>query len=317
MKNTKIILVLCLGLNSISGYISGQTSNSSTESKENKEESFSFGNISPVILSNGKVEATNTASLTSYWLTSNFGNVILDRYRITRFENNININYGISTTKRWDIGGQLKYSRLRLDEQARNSPLKVFEKDDGASTSFTGLSMAGLRLRAQPFAGIPALTLQATVNFPILKPSSERTNLNADRILTDLVSTYFKDLSSDLYIFLQARYILQIANQDNKITSHFPGMSAYVVKSFLDQRLFVFPGLAYIGSYAQYHSGGRLNNQAQFVMAGVGAQFQFSQNLGLFLFTQKPLIYTSKNVIYSDIIKSSYTDFSLGVRVLL
>jgi len=281
------------------------------------EERFSFGNISPVILPKDGLEVTATGNLTSYWVTSQFGKVVLDRYRISRSENYLNLNYGFSESGRWDLGVQVRYSRLRLDENARNSPFKVFGSPDATGIGYQSISTVGLRVRALPFENIPEFTLQGAVHFPVAKDMETRSFLGADRIQPELTATYFKNLSPDFYLYLQGRYLLQIANEDHDQTTHFPGLSAFLVKSFLDQKLYVFPGLSWLGAYEQNYQGGRLVSEAQFVMVSLGAQVQPLSYLGVFLNAQRPLYYKSGLSFYSDLVKSSYSDWSLGLRFIL
>lgn len=291
----------------------------SSENKktEEKEQKFSFGNISPVILAQNRMEATALSDLTSYWVLNKYGNNLLDRYRISRSENYINASYGFSKNRRWDLGAQLRYSRLRIDETARNSPFKVFAGTDSSGTSYTGLSGVGLRLRTQPFESIPELTIQGSVNFPLIKNIETKSFLSADRIQTDLVTTFYKSIDDSWYLYLQGRYILQLANKDNNKTSHFPGISAYMVKSMFDHKAFLFPGISYIGSYQQNYKGGRLIRQAQFIMVSIGLQVQPSNQFSIFINGQRPFYHKSSASFYSDLVRNSYSDWAIGVRFVL
>lgn len=313
MKNKLLLTCTIIGLASLLSF--SQTTENKKE--ESKEEKFAFGNISPVILAKDGIEASAITNLTSYWVTSKYGSTILDRYRISRSENYANISYGFSESRRWDLGAQIRYSKILIDENARNSPFNVFSKPDSSSTAYSGISTLGIRLRLSPFINIPELTFQASINFPMAREQETRSFLGADRVQTDLVSTYYKAITDDIYIYLQGRYILQIANSENSKSSHFPGISTYLVKSLFDQRLFLFPGLTYLGSFQQNYKGGRLTNQAQFLMAGIGLQFQPIEKVSIFLNGQKPLYHKSSASFYSDLVRNSYSDWSLGLRILM
>ncbi len=313
MKNTFLFICLILVFN----WHNALCQTSEVKKEESREEKFAFGNISPVILAKDGIEASAISNLTSYWVTSKYGNKILDRYRISRSENYTNISYGFSKSRRWDLGAQVRYSKMLIDENARNSPFKVYSKPDSNGTAFNGLSSLGIRLRAAPFANIPELTFQASINFPMARDQETRSFLGADRVQTDFVSTYYKAISDYTYIYLQGRYIFQIANNENGKTGHFPGISTYLVKSLFDQKLFLFPGLSYLGSFQQNYKGGRLTNQAQFLMGGIGLQFQPIEILSIFLNGQKPLYHKSSASFYSDLVRNSYSDWSLGVRLVL
>ena len=162
----KYLLVWCSLWGSV--HVFGQSASDPKNANEN-ESSFSFGNISPVILSKGGIEASTTNDLSSYWVVTKYGTKIIDRYRISRFESNLNLQYGIDENKRWDIGAQLKYARIRLDENSRNSPFKVFSTPDVSSSSYQGISAAGLRIRTTPFKNNQSFTLQGRVLFLSLK----------------------------------------------------------------------------------------------------------------------------------------------------
>jgi len=315
MKNKLLFISLILIFSRQA--IHGQDKKNDVKKDEPKEEKFAFGNISPVILAKDGIEASAITNLTSYWVTSKFGNKILDRYRISRSENYANISYGFSASRRWDLGAQIRYSKMLIDENARHSPFNVFSAPDSNVTAFNGISSMGIRLRVSPFSTLPELTFQASINFPTARNLNTRSYLGADRVQTDLVSTYYKNVSDNTYIYLQGRYILQIANDDNGKTSHFPGISTYLVQSLINQKLFLFPGLTYLGSFQQNYKGGRLVNQSQFLMAGLGMQFQPIEKMSIFLNGQKPLYYKSSASFYSDLVRNSYSDWSLGLRVVL
>ena len=310
-------LLVCFSLCS-TVQVFGQNASEPKNANED-ETSFSFGNISPVILAKGGIEVSTTSDLSSYWIVTKYGTKIIDRYRISRFESNLNLQYGIAENKRWDIGAQLKYARIRLDENSRNSPFKIFSAPDVSSSSYQGISAAGLRIRTTPFKNNQSLTVQGSVFVPIIKDKPTRAALSADRIQTDLTGTYFIPLNqnNDIYFYLQGRYTLLIANKENGKTNHFPGISALIVKSFLNRKLFVFPGLSYTGSYQQNVSGGRLNKQGDFLFASIGAQVQIASALSIFINTQRPWIYRSGVNVYSDLVKNSYSDWALGLRVVL
>lgn len=292
---------------------------SSTKPAEEEEQKFSFGNISPVILKKDGIEVSTTHDLSSYWITSKFGSRILDRYRVSRFDGNLNVQYGFAHNKRWDLGAQVKYGRVRLDENSRSSPFKVFSAADATSQIYSGVSAVGLRIRTAPFENNTAFTLQGSILFPIAKDELTRTALSMDRIQTDLVGTYFKSLvdNQSLYLYLQGRYLLQLANKENDRTTHFPGLSVLLVKSLFDQTVFLFPGLSYLSAFQQNYAGGRWSQQSQFLMMSIGAQVQPVTNLSVFINAQRPMIYSAKNNIYSDLVKNSYSDWAVGVRLVL
>ena len=52
-------------------------------------------------------------------------------------------------------------------------------------------------------------------------------------------------------------------------------------------------------------------------MMSIGAQVQPVTNLSVFINAQRPMIYSAKNNIYSDLVKNSYSDWAVGVRLVL
>jgi hypothetical protein len=286
-------------------------------SEKEEEPPFVFGNVSPVILAPGKIEASNLAVLSSYWLTNQFGNRILDRYRVSRFDDFINLSYGVSADSRWDIGLQLRYARLRLDQNARSSPFKVFGSDETTGFNTSGLASVGLRIRAQPIAAWKGFTIQNTLSYPLLKKNEEKSILQADRWQNDLILTQLAALSPSSFLFFQGRYTLQLANETNPLTNHFPGIAVFYIQALLDRKLFVYPGLNAVGSYTQYTRGGRWSNTGQFLFAGIGLQYQLADQLAVFSYAQVPWYYHSGNELFTRLIRNSYSDFSLGIRLVL
>ena len=163
-------MLACIGL--LSSYIATcqeKTNKTDNTKKQKDDPSFSFGNISPVILGQGGIEVSTVHDLSSYWVTSKYGSRIIDRYRISRFDSNLNLQLGLDDSQRWDIGVALKYGRIRLDENSRNSPFKVFSAPDAFSSLNQGISAAGIRVRTTPFKNNQAFTLQGSFFVPLLK----------------------------------------------------------------------------------------------------------------------------------------------------
>ena len=147
------------------------------------------------------MEATALSDLPLYWVLNKYGNNLLDRYRISRSENYINANMD-SQNRRWDLGVQLRYSRLRIDDRMK------FTFQSICWYRFIGYflyrtvrcwtrSCAPSHLNRFP-------NLQSRFcQFPLIKNIETKSFLLPIRIQTDLVTTFYKSIDDSWYLYLQ------------------------------------------------------------------------------------------------------------------
>lgn len=294
------------------------------QAQQTKEEPTFFTGLSPVILERNAVEINILNNLNSYWIESkqfrpdNPTGFFVDRKRFTRAEHLLRASYGFSKNKTWDLGVELKYSQVRLDEGARSSPFRVFGNETVDGISYRGLTAIGLRVRTMPFKNIPELTLQGTVNFPQNKRSStetERAQLESQSTQAGLTATYYLQLGENIYFFFQADWATRFSNDENKRTKHFPSLNSTVVIKTWNEQWFIFTGLNY-GMSLQKFSDGGLCRLSQALFGSGGLFFQPTPQFSIVLSAQLPIMFES-NLRSVRLVRESYSGFSLGVRSLL
>ena len=294
------------------------------QAQQTKEEPTFFTGLSPVILERNAVEINILNSLNSYWIESkqfrpdNLTGFFVDRKRFTRAEHLLRISYGFSKNKNWDLGVELKYNHVRLDEGARSSPLRVFGNETVDGTSYRGLTAIGLRVRTMPFKNIPELTVQGTVHFPQNKRSSteiERVQLESQSTQAGLTATYYLQSGENIYYFFQADWATRFTNDENKRRKHLPALSSTVVIKAWEDQLFVFAGLNYGMSLQEFSQGG-LYRLSQALFGSGGLFFQPTPQFSIVASAQLPLMFES-NLRSVKLVRESFSGFSLGIRSLL
>ena len=278
--------------------------------------SLFLGSLSPVVLDKDHVEVNNFNALTSFWLAVQEtppdlnGAAITNRYRTTFFTSLVRVSYGFSYSKRWDLGAEFRFTRQRLDDDANNSPLNVFGSDSPSSRTYSGLSMAGARVRYMPFRSVPELTLQGAVTFPVAKQEMKEA-LKLDRTEFDFGATYYKNLNPSMYYFLQSNWLMRFAKAEDERTTHLWTASAFLVKSLFYHRVYVYPGLTYAGLFQNFSNSGfsQVNYQ---VLGGLGLQYQPFRIFSVSIYGQIPFILESGSAT-TEWVRESYSSWTLGM----
>ena len=284
----------------------------------NKDKNYSFQPVvSAEVLEKDAIDISIINSLNSFWLAYREFNDgftasrISDRARYTTLDHLIRVSYGFDQNGRWDLGAELRYTHLRLDNAARNSPFKVLGNDETTGTSYHGLSYLGLRARVMPFADVAGLTLQATAAFPTAKSAEQRRNLNAQRPQASLGATYLGSFSERTKYFLQTEWRTFISNDELGSTHHLPSLSGFLIFDAYDSKLFVFPGLSYAMTL-----NNSLNQTNEQLYGSLGIQIQSSYNLAFSLNAQTPFLFESGSA-FTEWVSESYSGVSLGIRIIL
>lgn len=285
-----------------------------------EEETDFFIGISPVILPKEGVEINFVNNLTSFWLAIHNRDDFLrgfrnpNRIRLTSFDHLLQVYYGFNSSNRWDLGAQVRYTYLRLDNNAQNSPFKVFgEKMDSEITqnfdayNDRGITMAGLRFRFVPFEAVSNLTLQATFDFPV--SNGQLRNLSGiNRPEIGLFGTYYIGMGDQVATFLQGEWRIMLPNEDVPRLNYFASVNGYLIFDIIPEILYVFPGLSYANTVTR--SFGRTNTQ---LMGSLGLQLRPGQVVSFFVNTQIPFIFESGNPL-SEWVRESYSGATIGVR---
>lgn len=280
-----------------------------------------YTGISPVILAKDGIEINFLNSMASFWLAVNEYNPtsgstrIGNRYRFTRFQQLLRVNYGFSNSGRWDLGAELQYTHSRLDDEARSSPFRVLGGDTPGGTSHRGLSMVGLRLRMMPFDNLPELTLQGMAHFPINRNEETRAQLGAQRTQIGLLGTFYQQLNTRTFYFLQGDWRTQLANEELDKTTHIPSLSGFLVVNVGEEMWYLFPGITY-SPVLQKTGSGRFVRVNQQLLGSLGGLFQPSEAFGIMLNWQIPFILESGSSS-TEWVRESFTSFTLGFRVVL
>lgn len=289
------------------------------QSSEKNNANFYTG-ISPVILAKDGVEVNFLNSMTSFWLASKEyfpstnSSRIANRYRLTRFQQLLRVNYGFSQSGRWDLGAELHYTHSRLDDNARSSPLSVLEGDSDTGKSYRGISTLGVRVRMALFDGLPELTLQGMAYFPMNKDEELRAQLGSQRTQVGLLATFFQQLNPSVFYFLQADWRTFLANNELNKTTHAPSISGFLVFQAAET-WYLFPGMTYAPTL-QTLSNGSLRKVNQQLLGSIGALYQPNDAFGIMLNYQAPFILESGSPS-TEWVRESYTALTLGFRVQL
>jgi len=285
-----------------------------------KDEAKFYTGISPFILPKDGIEVNFLNSMTSFWLAVNEYNPssnstrIANRYRFTRFQQLLRVNYGFSSSGRWDLGAEFQYTHSRLDDEARSSPFRVLGGDTPSGATFRGLSMAGVRLRVMPFEHLPELTVQGMAHFPINRNKETSAQLGANRTQLGLLATFYQQLNARTFYFLQGDWRTQLASNELDRTTHTPSLSGFLVFE-AGEMWYVFPGLTYSPTLQKVGNGSfvRVNQQ---LLGSIGGLFQPSDAFGVMLNWQIPFILESGSQSV-DWVRESFSSVTLGVRVVL
>ena len=280
-----------------------------------------FIGISPVILPKEGIEVNFVNSLTSFWVATHNTQDFLsgirnpNRIRFTFFDQLLQVYYGFDSNNRWDLGAQIRYTHLRLDNDAQSSPFKVLgEKElSDFGENFTayndrGITMAGLRFRVAPFENISNLTLQGVLDFPIAKEGQLRDLSAINRPELGLIATYYIAMGDQLATFLQGEWRFQFSSEDSKRLNYLASTSGYLIFDIVPEVLYIFPGLSYSNTLTK--SLGRTNYQ---LLGSLGLQLRPGQVFSIFANVQVPFIFESGNPL-SEWVRESYSGLTLGVR---
>ena len=306
-------LLLCLGALLVVCFSYSLSAQNPFEGGSDDESTFFIG-VSPVVLQKESIEVNFINSLSSFWLAFREyvpalnGSRIANRSRFTRLDHSLQVNYGFNNAGRWDLGAELRYAHVRLDDAARNSPLKVLGSDTETGNSYHGLGTLGLRFRAMPFESLPELTAQASLHFPIAKDEDIREKLAMDRTELSLLGTFYQPLNTNTYYFLQGEWRTRFSNSENGQTAHALSGGAHLIFDVYDQRIYLFPGITVASTLSSKFN--QLNHQ---LFGSIGVQYRPADSFSLFINILRPFIFDSGS-LFTEWVRESYTGFSLGAR---
>ena len=275
--------------------------------------------VASTILDKESIEVQWNNTLSSFWFTTyqfNYDNFrrVSNQSRVSQFNQTLRIQYGFSNSNRWDLGLEIHYNWFRNDDFARSSPFRVFsQKNTDTGVSYNGLSGLGIRARYQPLESDPKLILQGRYSFPVGNHESlEKRLLNADLNQFEIGGTYYNAWNTSTYYFVQGTANFQFSPvRSNQIL----GAGFYLVKSLLNDLIYLYPGINYTFASQNQRNGG-FSSKSHYVFAALGGQYTFRSNFIGYAIWQIPLL-VDNGSIYSEIVRSSFTNVSLGLRFIL
>jgi hypothetical protein len=189
----------------------------------------------------------------------------------------------------------------------------VYQADTGGDFfRYAGLSVLGMRLRANPFATLPELTLQSALLLPAASDRELRGALGRDRTQWLSQANFYQQLRPWLFVFLQLDAAIQFRNAEHRQTTYAFPASLYAVAECIPGKLYLFPGLNYSANYEPRYKGAWRQNSRLFALS-LGAQWIFSPQVMFNVQLQRPLLSDIESLVF-DIDNDSYALLNFGLR---
>lgn len=292
-----------------------------------EEEALFIGGLSTTVLTQGNVEVNFYSSLFSNQITLHESALaessVRDRFRLTDFTTNVDVYLGVTQKGRFDLGARFKYARRRVDNNARISPLEVFNAGNsegafGRDQTFSGLREVGLRFRLIPIESLPELTITGGYAFsPRNGEKEDVRSLGADRDLIDLNISYIATLNNNAYYY----FIVSGTAAPNSFISiseewlYNTNFSFLVVQLFANRKIALYPGISYnIGYKPPFRGKKSLIKTNDQVLATLGLQFQSSDDFSINISTALPLLLETTNKLFQPV-RGSFSFVSIGGRM--
>jgi hypothetical protein len=327
LKPLFLFTILCIALNPLFS----QKFKYSIPGLDTLEQNFIVSGAASSVLRNGEGEIIVNSSLVSYWLAfhqNGNNSPVLDRLRNTVFNTDISGYYGISQNGKWDIGLQLGYARTRLDNSAKSSMFKVFDKrptideeiDAPFGTqikldeSFGGVANIGIRFRYKPFNYVPGLLLTGGYSAATIKDQNEQVQLGADRDFIDLGLSYYKGLTNNVFYFFSSSLRSYIPSKVTDQSFFLSSFNFFLIQRTNNQKLTVYPGLSYTLAFKpSIYDSRPFVRTTEFLFAYVGIQYAIDRKFSVFTTMGFPLFVEVINP-QQEIVRDSYSIFALGLR---
>jgi hypothetical protein len=283
-----------------------------------------YTGVSSNILKKDATEINFVNSLNSFWIAQNTYDGSIDatrvsnRLRYTRADHVLRVAHGFSRSDRWDAGVDFYYSANRIDDEARNSPFKVFKKPEISNTAIAnrGLTAIGVQGRFRLLKYIPELTIRVGGTYPMLKTAEKRQSLNAQRSQIFVTTTFFQRLGAKTMYYVQGDLRSHLPNAENKTALYSTSAAGYLVFQVYGKEWNVFPGLIYGNNLIKFPSSSKLSRAGEQLFGSLGVMYQPSNRWGVYLTGQTPFIFES-NSSQNIWVRQSFIGFNLGARLLL
>ena len=296
------------------------------------QSSFIVGGGAAAVLQSGEAEIISSNTLASYWIAfhaNGENSPILDRLRNTQFSSETTAFYSVSPTGRVDVGLQLRYARVRLDNAASNSMFKVFDgknKSETQSTapfdqvikldqSFGRMANVGLRFRFKPILHKPQLVVNGGYTLGTVKDKIEQKQLAADRDIFDLGATYFQDISNNVYYFFGASVRAYLPSSVTSESLYNTNLNFFLIQRSKNNKFTYYPGISYSLNFKpSEYDDHPLIKTADFLFAIAGIQYALNSDYNVFATAGFPLIVNLTRP-QQTIVRQSYSLLTLGFRI--
>jgi len=164
---------------------------------------------SAILVRKGELELYSFNTLmSSKTFNDREGNSSYQPGKYSLFNSLFQVNYGLSKSRRINVGLDVSYRSYRLDADKGSSSLKVLSGD---ASNLKGLNYAGFRVRVVPFKKLRNFTWQSYVWLPTA-PKDVRYSLGSNKVNFGNTLFYYTYLTRKLGMFLQANMTFAFAN---------------------------------------------------------------------------------------------------------
>jgi hypothetical protein len=281
-----------------------------------------YTGVSSAILPKDATEINFLNSLNSFWIAQNDydGSIdatrIVNRTRYSRADHILRVSHGFSKSGRWDFGTEIFYTRVRLDDEARSSPFRVYgDAFPESGTTHAGVSYIGVQARAIPFANLPELMLRAGFDYPIGRSEEQRLNLQAQRSILYLSALFSQRLGPNLLGQVQGDFRSYLRNDDNVRTLLLPSASGFLIFEMPGEQWYILSGLSYNMTFQQSFKGAKVLKANQQLYGSLGVLYRPNHIFSVVLSSQIPFIFDSGSS-RSIWVRESYFGLNLGFRFI-
>lgn len=243
----------------------------------------------------------------------------------TRLDHVLQIQLGVSSQNRLNIGLDLYASHLLLDTSRNPLPLSIFRSADPGSFIFRGFSAIGPRIRWTPFEKLPELTIQSSLAFGLGQDFLKRMNFERDRtqFLTQFV--IYQNFAQRFTALGEVGFSVFIRNNDNpRTTFNFP-IFLYTSAQLTGLSAENFPKVYTLLSFfhqSNYWAGENIdgfNRISRTNHIGLGLTSQLSWQWAVFLIGQTKIngSIENSNPFLISVEQNNWYIFTLGLRYYL
>jgi len=190
--------------------------------------------------------------------------------------------YGASKNGKLNVGLDVNVSRALFDSD-KGSPFKVLGGASGGDQSRTVISSIGPRVKFNPIAKIPRLSVQSTFLFPVASDLESPFFVAHDRYTWFTQFFYDKSFGQRFQIFTELSWLYRINRNSNNSANFFRIPMSLFLSYFPTQKVSIFGFAQYSPRFEEVTNGfdSQFGLSQRFTQLGLGAKYQISDKLGL------------------------------------